>query len=86
MGALVNGLANDRCAAWTPDGSVQVILFDSDRPEGFASKDLWRVERLDGPRGRQRTTAPLGSPAPGAHRRSALQTAHAPAAKKEVKP
>jgi len=38
-GQPVNGPGNDRCASWTPDG--EIFLFDSDRPGGFGSKDLW---------------------------------------------
>jgi len=41
LGPLVNGPGNDRCAAWTPDGTL--FLFDSDRADGFGSKDLWWV-------------------------------------------
>jgi hypothetical protein len=41
----VNGPGSDRCAAWTPDGTV--FLFDSDRPGGFGSKDVWWVEVKD---------------------------------------
>jgi hypothetical protein len=41
LGPPVNGPANDRCPAWTPDG--RVFLFDSDRAGGFGSKDLWWV-------------------------------------------
>jgi hypothetical protein len=41
LGSPINGPANDRCAAWTPDGAI--FLFDSDRPGGRGSKDLWWV-------------------------------------------
>jgi hypothetical protein len=41
VGPLVNGPSNDRCAAWTPDGTI--FLFDSDRAGGYGSKDLWWV-------------------------------------------
>jgi len=45
VGPQLNGSGSDRCAAWTPDGTV--FLFDSDRPGGFGSKDLWWVEVKD---------------------------------------
>jgi WD40-like Beta Propeller Repeat len=45
IGDRINGPANDRCAAWTPDGSV--FLFDSDRTGGFGSKDLWWLDIKD---------------------------------------
>jgi hypothetical protein len=41
LGSLVNRSGNDRCAAWTPDGTI--FLFDSDRAGDFGSKDLWWV-------------------------------------------
>ncbi|QCO98001.1 hypothetical protein FCN77_10100 [Arthrobacter sp. 24S4-2] len=41
-GPSVNGPGNDRCGAWTSDGSV--FLFDSDRVGGFGSKDIWWVQ------------------------------------------
>jgi WD40-like Beta Propeller Repeat len=45
LGPKLNGPGSDRCAAWTPDGTV--FLFDSDRPGGFGSKDLWWVHFQD---------------------------------------
>jgi peptidoglycan-associated lipoprotein len=44
-GSPINGPANDRCAAWTPDRAI--FLFDSDRPGGFGSKDLWWIRMKD---------------------------------------
>lgn len=41
LGPLVNGPGNDRCPAWTPDG--RILLFDSVRPGGFGSLDLWWI-------------------------------------------
>jgi hypothetical protein len=41
-GPSVNGAGNGRCAAWTPDGTA--FLFDSDRTDGFGSKDIWWVQ------------------------------------------
>lgn len=41
LGSPINGPANDRCAYWTPDGTI--FVFDSDRPGGSGSKDLWWV-------------------------------------------
>jgi hypothetical protein len=45
LGSPINGPGNDRCAAWTPNGSI--FLFDSDRPGGRGSKDLWWVYTTD---------------------------------------
>jgi hypothetical protein len=45
LGPQLNGPGSDRCAAWTPDGTI--LLFDSDRPDGFGSKDLWWVKFKD---------------------------------------
>lgn len=39
VGPPVNGLGNDRCPVWTPDG--RMFLFDSDRAGGYGSKDIW---------------------------------------------
>ena len=45
LGPQLNGPGSDRCAAWTPDGTI--FLFDADRPGGFGSKDLWWVHFMD---------------------------------------
>ncbi len=39
VGQPINGPGDDRCATWTPD--LKIFLFDSDRPGGHGSKDLW---------------------------------------------
>jgi hypothetical protein len=44
-GPVVNGPGNDRCVTFTPDGTA--VLFDSDRPGGYGSKDLWWVPTSD---------------------------------------
>jgi hypothetical protein len=46
LGPPVNGPGNDRCPAWTPDGTI--FLFDSDRPGGQGSKDLWWIHAQHG--------------------------------------
>jgi hypothetical protein len=41
LGPLVNGPGDDRCPAWTPDGTI--FLFDSVRAGGLGGKDIWWV-------------------------------------------
>jgi len=41
LGAAVNSDRDDRCPAFSPDYSV--FYFDSERPGGYGSKDLWSV-------------------------------------------
>lgn len=41
LGSLVNSDKDDRCPAITPDG--RIFLFDSERPGGHGSKDIWWV-------------------------------------------
>jgi hypothetical protein len=41
LGPLINGLGDDRCPAWTPDGKS--FLFDSTRGAGFGGMDIWWV-------------------------------------------
>jgi hypothetical protein len=47
LGPPVNGPDNDRCLAWTPDGTI--FLFDSVRAGGFGGKDIWWVYFKDVP-------------------------------------
>lgn len=41
LGALINGPGDDRCPAWTPDGTI--FLFDSTEGAGFGGMDIWWV-------------------------------------------
>jgi Tol biopolymer transport system component len=45
LGPLINGLGDDRCPAWTPDGKI--FFFDSTRAAGFGGMDIWWVNFKD---------------------------------------